>query len=118
MARSLSALVLFLASSALPLGTAAQGVTLKFSHFLGPQSFFQRDVAEHQPCAGEDALELQLEDRRVGVHGAMHAVGLHQHRELFVGGHAVPMVNREEGGLIAMRMAGGALTLLPALRFD
>jgi TRAP-type C4-dicarboxylate transport system substrate-binding protein len=46
MARSLSALVLFIASSALPLGAAAQGVTLKFSHFLGPQSFFQRDVAE------------------------------------------------------------------------
>src|SRR5437868_8243429 len=25
---------------------AAEPITLKFSHFLGPQSFFQRDVAE------------------------------------------------------------------------
>ena len=45
-------------------------------------------MSEHQPGAAEDALELQLEDRRIGVHRAMHAVGLHQHCELFVGGHA------------------------------
>ena len=42
----LSAFVLFIAAGVLPLAAAAQGVTLKFSHFLGPQSFFQRDVAE------------------------------------------------------------------------
>ncbi|HUQ73950.1 MAG TPA: hypothetical protein VM183_04425, partial [Burkholderiales bacterium] len=41
MARSL-ALLLFCVAG----GAAAQDVTLKFSHFLGPQSFFQRDVAE------------------------------------------------------------------------
>src|SRR5260221_7981144 len=46
MPRSPSAVVLFIASIAVSLGAAAQGVTLKFSHFLGPQSFFQRDVAE------------------------------------------------------------------------
>src|SRR5258707_1891922 len=46
MPRSLSAFVLLIASIAVSLGAAAQGVTLKFSHFLGPQSFFQRDVAE------------------------------------------------------------------------
>src|SRR5581483_9242907 len=52
-------------------------------------------VAEHQPRAAEDALELELEDRRIGIEGAMHAVGLHQHRELLVGGHAGLMVNRK-----------------------
>ena len=45
-------------------------------------------VPEHQPRAAEDALQLELEDRRVGVQRAVHAVGLHQHRELLVGGHA------------------------------
>src|SRR5258708_1739326 len=46
MPRSLAAFVLFIAASALSLAAAAQDITLKFSHFLGPQSFFQRDVAE------------------------------------------------------------------------
>ena len=45
-------------------------------------------MSEHQPGTAEDALELQLEDRRIRIYGAMHAVGLHQHCELFVGGHA------------------------------
>src|SRR5258706_9205676 len=45
-------------------------------------------MPEHQPGAAEDALELQLEDRRIRIYGAVHAVGLHQHCELFVGGHA------------------------------
>src|SRR5262249_34028844 len=44
-------------------------------------------VSEHQPGAAEDALHLELEDRRIGVHRAVHAIRLHQHRELFVGGH-------------------------------
>src|SRR3954467_6054267 len=41
-----SQVALFVASCALSFGAVAQSVTLKFSHFLGPQSFFQRDVAE------------------------------------------------------------------------
>ena len=45
-------------------------------------------VAEHQPRAAEDALHLELEDRGVGVERAVHAIRLHQHRELLVGGHA------------------------------
>ncbi len=46
-------------------------------------------VAEHQPGAAEDARHLEREDFRVGVHAAVHAVGLHQHGELLVRGHAM-----------------------------
>ena len=34
-------------------------------------------VTQHQPRASEDALHLELEDRRIGIHRAMHAVRLH-----------------------------------------
>src|SRR5207247_9189369 len=40
-------------------------------------------VPEDQPGAAEDALHLEFEDRRIGVHRALHPVGLHQHRKLF-----------------------------------
>jgi hypothetical protein len=38
-------------------------------------------VAEHQPGAAEDALQLELEDPRIGVHRAVHAIGLHEKRQ-------------------------------------
>ena len=41
-----SAFILGLATAAFATGAAAQEVTLKFSHFLGPKSFFQLDVVE------------------------------------------------------------------------
>jgi len=41
-----SAFILGLATAAFATGAAAQEVTLKFSHFLGPKSFFQVDVVE------------------------------------------------------------------------
>lgn len=43
---TLHAFSLALAASAFAGAAAAQEVTLKFSHFLGPQSFFERDVAQ------------------------------------------------------------------------
>ena len=36
-------------------------------------------VPEQQPGAAEHALHLEFEYRRVGVHGAVHPIGLHQH---------------------------------------
>jgi TRAP-type C4-dicarboxylate transport system substrate-binding protein len=43
---STTAAAFCIASTALSPAAWAQSTTLKFSHFLGPQSFFQRDVAE------------------------------------------------------------------------
>ena len=43
---TLAAAAVLLASVAFAATAPAQEVTLKFSHFLGPQSFFQKDVAE------------------------------------------------------------------------
>src|SRR5260221_12571852 len=68
-------------------------------------------MPEHQPGAAEDALELQLEDRRIRIYGAVHAVGLHQHCELFVGGHASSMVNR----VMLIKSARLAAALLTSL---
>ncbi len=42
----LAAFSVSVACTALAHIAGAQGITLQFSHFLGPQSFFQRDVAE------------------------------------------------------------------------
>jgi TRAP-type C4-dicarboxylate transport system substrate-binding protein len=59
-----SQLAVLIAGCALSFGAAAQSVTLKFSHFLGPQSFFQRDVAEpwakrlEQKTAGKVKVEV------------------------------------------------------------
>ena len=41
-----SAFILGFATAAFATGAAAQEVALKFSHFLGPKSFFQLDVVE------------------------------------------------------------------------
>jgi hypothetical protein len=41
-----SAFIIGLAAAAFATGAAAQDITLKFSHFLGPKSFFQLDVVE------------------------------------------------------------------------
>jgi TRAP-type C4-dicarboxylate transport system substrate-binding protein len=50
----------------------AQDITLKFSHFLGPTSFFQADVAE--PWAKE--LEAKTKGRvKVEIHNATSALG-------------------------------------------
>jgi hypothetical protein len=38
--------------------------------------------------AREDALHLEIEDARVGVHRAVYPVGLDQHGELLVAGQA------------------------------
>ena len=61
-----AALAFFSASS------AAQPVTLKFSHFLGPTSFFQNDVAE--PFARE--MEARSGGRaKVEIYNAASAFG-------------------------------------------
>ena len=53
-------------------GARAQDVTLKFSHFLGPTSFFQVDVAE--PWAKE--LEVKTKGRvMVEIHNATSPLG-------------------------------------------
>ena len=64
----------FLAAALVVLSTsaAAQPVTLKFSHFLGPASFFQNDVAE--PFAKE--LEARSGGRaRVEIYNASSPLG-------------------------------------------
>jgi Bacterial extracellular solute-binding protein, family 7 len=53
-------------------GGRAQDVTLKFSHFLGPTSFFQVDVAE--PWAKE--VEVKTKGRvKVEIHNATSPLG-------------------------------------------
>jgi TRAP-type C4-dicarboxylate transport system substrate-binding protein len=53
-------------------GASAQEITLKFSHFLGPASFFQLDVAE--PWAKE--LETKTKGRvKVEIHNATSPLG-------------------------------------------
>jgi hypothetical protein len=55
-------------------------------------------VAEDEPRPAEDALHLQLEDRRIGVHRAMHAVGLDQHRQPLAVEGAHGRRDRKPGG--------------------
>jgi TRAP-type C4-dicarboxylate transport system substrate-binding protein len=65
-------IVLAIASSLIAAGAGAQPVTLKFSHFLGPTSFFQHDVAE--PFAKE--LEARSGGRaRVEIFNAASPLG-------------------------------------------
>jgi TRAP-type C4-dicarboxylate transport system substrate-binding protein len=65
-------IVLVIASSLIAAGASAQPVTLKFSHFLGPTSFFQHDVAE--PFAKE--LEAKSGGRaRVEIFNAASPLG-------------------------------------------
>ena len=53
-----------IASTMLAPTALAQSTVLKFSHFLGPQSFFQRDVAEpwakrlHERSGGKLQVEV------------------------------------------------------------
>jgi NitT/TauT family transport system ATP-binding protein len=64
-------------------------------------------VAEHQPRAAEDALHLELEDRRVSIYGAVHAVGLHQHCEAFPVGRFHGRYGKGYGmSAIALEVAG------------
>ena len=68
-----SAFILALAATAFgPTSAAAQDITLKFSHFLGPKSFFQLDVVE--PWARE--LEARTNGRvKVETFDGTSAVG-------------------------------------------
>ena len=61
-----------LAATAFATGASAQEMTLKFSHFLGPKSFFQLDVVE--PWARE--LEAKTNGRvKVETFDGTSAVG-------------------------------------------
>lgn len=65
-------LLLIAASALLASAAQAQPVTLKFSHFLGPASFFQADVAE--PFARD--LEARTGGRaKVEIHNASSPLG-------------------------------------------
>lgn len=65
-------IILAIAFSLIAAGASAQPVTLKFSHFLGPASFFQHDVAE--PFAKE--LEAKSGGRaRVEIFNAASPLG-------------------------------------------
>ena len=64
--------ILLVAGMVLAASAQAQPVTLKFSHFLGPTSFFQQDVAE--PFAKE--LEAKSGGRaKVEIHNAASPLG-------------------------------------------
>src|SRR6516164_4192270 len=72
MTRRLDLLSVAMLAALISRNAAADPVTLKFSHFLGPQSFFQLDVAE--PWAKE--LEAQTNGAvKIEIHDGTSPLG-------------------------------------------